>query len=458
MELKLQLSVFLLLIQVSLAVWQRVTVIKGQTLILSCPLTNGHKTNVDWKNPKGFIMFFNNSKGMKDKRYTINKLSESEFTISISSVTFKDGGNYTCSQYAHNTIEKKVEVTVLGRPKMTVAHHKGTFVIKCTAEGNHFPPQIFWKLDHGPEIIPDVQVLHEGEKYVSMDILHVHSVENRVTVKCLVRHPALHSHPLINFVKIGRDSTIPVRTTTTSSPKSQTQRSTEVQRTTTRDVDGPSSESSRKSSTVPSNQSFSSNEPKKVTAPTGLPLNPVTSTGSHLSISGSTRSRNDTISNSTSTTGWTSVPETTEEITYNRTEGNRTGIPDMQKANERNSTLLILLVTCLIFGLLVVVIFFGIKLRRAHITWKRENEESDPSEDSSKSKSSQEEKNSQGQRRRGLTNTAFTQYVVEEPPVITSVINTAAVVPTEKVNKKQTSQPQALGQTSAKCHIKETEL
>lgn len=58
----------------------------------------------------------------------------------------------------------------------------------------------------------------------------------------------------------------------------------------------------------------------------------------------------------------------------------------------------------------------------------------------------------------GLTNTAFTQYVVEEPPVITSVINTAAVVPTEKVNKKQTSQPQALGQTSAKCHIKETEL
>lgn len=92
---------------------------------------------------------------------------------------------------------------------------------------------------------------------------------------------------IINNVNpLSVTATIPVRTTTTSSPKSQTQRSTEVQRTTTRDVDGPSSESSRKSSTVPSNQSFSSNEPKKVTAPTGLPLNPVTSTGSHLSISG----------------------------------------------------------------------------------------------------------------------------------------------------------------------------
>lgn len=36
-----------------------------------------------------------------------------------------------------------------------------------------------------------------------------------------------------------------------------------------------------------------------------------------------------------------------------------------------SSSLLVFLVTCLIFGLLVVVIFFAIKLRRAHITWKR---------------------------------------------------------------------------------------
>lgn len=53
------------------------------------------------------------SPALKDKRYSINKLSESEFTVSITNVTFKDGGNYTCTQYGRHITEKKVEVTVL---------------------------------------------------------------------------------------------------------------------------------------------------------------------------------------------------------------------------------------------------------------------------------------------------------------------------------------------------------
>ena len=36
---------------------------------------------------------------------------------------------------------------------MTKAKRGGRFDMKCIAEGNHFPPQIFWKLDHGPEIL-----------------------------------------------------------------------------------------------------------------------------------------------------------------------------------------------------------------------------------------------------------------------------------------------------------------
>ncbi|XP_054481607.1 cytotoxic and regulatory T-cell molecule isoform X2 [Anoplopoma fimbria] len=488
MELKLQLSVFLLLIQVSLAVWQRVTVYEGQTLSLSCPVANAHMTHVDWKNPEGYIMFFNRNQALKDKRYSINNLSQSEFNISISNITFKDGGNYTCTQYSALTTEKKVEVTVIGRPKMEKAVHEGTFVIKCTAEGNHYPPQISWKLDNGPEILAhDQQEVrkYEDKKYVSMDILHIHSVKNRITVKCLVRNRAQHSQPLMNFVKIGPKSTKSRGTTTTSSPTTHLRGSTEGPGTTTgwfrpgrttvnhatREVKGPSSESSIMLSTAPSNQLFSSNEPQTVTAPGGRPLVPVTSTGSHLStsddstisvVSGSTMRRNDTVSNATSTADWTSVSETTEEITSNNsTEGNRTGSfddPNMRTGTGGSSSLLVFLVTCLIFGLLVVVIFFAIKLRRAHIAWKKENEDTDPSEESSKSKSSQEERNAQGQRRRGLFNTAFTQYDVEKPTVISSVINTNAKVAEESENKEQSSEPQTLGQTLAKCDIKETEL
>ncbi|XP_036974890.1 cell adhesion molecule 2 isoform X2 [Acanthopagrus latus] len=459
---------------VSLAVWQHVTVTKGQTVDLSCPIIHAHQS-VEWKNPEGYIMFFKHnqaevSRGVKDQRYTIKDLSESEFTISISDVTFKDGGNYTCSHYDTHITEKTVLLTVLGNPIITKVKRGRRFDMKCIAEGNHYPPQIFWKLDHGPEILANSQVLQESERYVSKAMLSVQSVENRVTVECLVHHPALYSQPLIDFVKIGKNAIKASQTTTTRLPTAHPQRPTEVRRTTTswlhgrttvylttRDVTGFPSESSKKLSTVPSSQLFSSNEPNTVTTPTGLSVNPVTSTGSLLSTNDSFRERNDTISNTIRTTGWTSVSETTEVITsYNHTEGNTTGSfngPKMQTRTKGNSPLLVLLVTCLIFGLLVVVIFFAMKLRRAHITWKRENDDSDPSEESSKSKSSQEEKNSQGQRRRGLFNTAFTQYVVEEPPVIFSVINTTVMPTTETENKEQTER-----HTSAKCDIKETEL
>lgn len=474
MEQKLPLYIFMMIIQVSLAVWQHVTVTKGQTVDLSCPIINAHQS-VEWKNPEGYIMFFKHnqaevSKGVKDQRYTIKDLSESEFIVSISDVTFKDGGNYTCSHYDTHITEKTVQLTVLGNPIMTKAKRGGRFDMKCIAKGNHFPPQIFWKLDHGPEILANSQVLRESEIYVSKAMLSVQSVENRITVECLVRHPALHSQPLIDFVKIGKNSIKASQTTTTRLTTAQPQRPTEVRRTTTswldgrttvylttRDVTGFPSESSKELSTVPSSQLFSSNKPRTLTTPTGLSVNHVTSTGSLLSTSDSLRGRNDTISNTIRTTGWTSVSETTEVITsYNHTEGNTTGSfngSKMQTRTKGNSPLLVLLVTCLIFGLLVVVIFFAMKLRRAHITWKRENDDSDPSEESSKSKSSQEEKNSQGQRRRGLFNTAFTQYIVEEPPVMTSVINTTVMPATEAVNKEQTER-----HTSAKCDIKETEL
>ncbi|XP_072231528.1 uncharacterized protein [Leuresthes tenuis] len=488
MEMKLQLGVFLLHIQVSLAVLGHVTVIKGHTLHLTCPLTNAHKNNVEWRNPDGNVMFFNRNKGedgktlLRDKRYSIDRLFHSEFSISVSNVTFRDRGTYTCAHYDHHATEKKVKVTVLGLPKISTTKHEGETVIKCSAEGTHQPPKIYWKFDDGPEFSTANSYHHENKKYVSLAMLHVIPVRNKVTVKCLVRHPAWHLQPLMNFVKIGVDTKKTLPTTTTSSPTVQPLGTTArwfihgrtVVYYTTKDVNGPSSDGS----TVTSDQWLSSSDPKTATAPTRLPVSPVTFTESLLStrdsftvdgsrssvLPDSTVMSNDTTSEETNTTGGTSISATTDDFSFNNsTDRNLTdGFgSNKQMGTQGNSTLLVLLVTCLIFGLLVVVIFFAIKLQRAHRAWKRvfivtENEESDPSEESSKSKASQEEKNSQGQRRRGILNTAFTQYVVEEPTVITSVINTSAMAPRENSTREQTSPPQTQAQPPA--NIKETSL
>ncbi|XP_008330836.1 cytotoxic and regulatory T-cell molecule isoform X2 [Cynoglossus semilaevis] len=450
MEVKLLLIAFLLLVQDSLAVWRNVTVIKGQTLHLHCPIKNAHKTTVEWRNPQNNIMFFNKNRVLRNKKYRIDRLSMSEFTVSVSNVTISDGGIYTCSHYGHQTIEKQVKVTVLSLPVISFTQHDGRMAIKCVAEGNYHAPEISWKLDKGPEIFPQAQVHTEDNKYVSVDVLQIHSVDTTVTVKCLVRHPALHLPALMNFIKVERNGAKFHATTTISLPKTELLESTEALTKmptrsghgktttvslTTSDVNKSPSVSHNKTSAVSSNHTFSSSEPQTITVPTVFPDNTITATDSHFSP-----------------TGWTSIDQTTENSVFNNTERNNTvnqNELDMRRGRNGSSSLLVFLVTCLIFCLLVVVVFFAVKLRRAHIIWRKENEDSDPSEDSSKSKSSQEEKNNKEQKRRGHLNTAFTQYVTEGPTVAT-VTNTGATTGSACVNMEQMSQPQT--------SIKETEL
>lgn len=52
---------------------------------------------------------------LRDKRYKIINLSESDFSVSVSDVTFKDGGLYTCLHYTKVPVVKSVTVTVLGK-------------------------------------------------------------------------------------------------------------------------------------------------------------------------------------------------------------------------------------------------------------------------------------------------------------------------------------------------------
>ncbi|KAF3841548.1 hypothetical protein F7725_007410 [Dissostichus mawsoni] len=360
-----------------------------------------------------FSVFLLLIQALGDKRYSINKLSESEFTISISNVTFKDGGIYTCSQYGDHTTEKKVEVTVLARKSQHATTTRSpTARPPGSPEAQRTTRHITTRDLKGPS--------SGGLKLSTDPTTQLFSSSEPHTVTSAQNSSSTHSHLSDNSTRrndtisnaTSATATMSQYTTSTRSPTAWPPGSTEAQRTryiTTRDLKGPSSKGPAELG--PSTQLFSSSEPETVTSALNL-----------------ASSKHSTLSN----TSWTSVSETTEEITsYNHTEGNKTDILNDPRMRTGGSSLLVFLVTCLIFGLLVVVIFFAIKLRRAHITWKRENEDSDPSEESSKSKSSQEERNSQGQRRRGFFNTAFTQYVVEKPTVITSVTNTAAMAEAE---------------------------
>ncbi|XP_064835095.1 cytotoxic and regulatory T-cell molecule-like isoform X3 [Oncorhynchus masou masou] len=414
MALMLQLCFLVLFVRGSIAV-QHLTVMEGETLTMKCHIRNAEGSHVEWKNPDGHVMFFNNQK------------------VSVSDVTFKDGGLYTCLHYIHKVpVVKWVNVTVLGKPKLEITEHNGKTAIKCSAVGNSHPPKISWLLESGLEMYAQPQYLLDKNTYSSLDILHVQSYKRRVTLKCIVRHPALHNSSLMNFVKIGPNPTEESHSTTRASHWLSTGR-TEV--TTV----------SRWHSTQVSTET-----------PTATALNWPNTEGSPAS----------TPDLQLSTHNWLSVSQTTENTPHNGTGHNSSNAKgsffndtETQKGTGGSALLLIFLVTGLILGLLVVVSLFVIKLRRAHILWKKvliitENDDSDQSVESNRSKSSNEEKQSRGRRGNGLFNIRFTKYVVEEPMATETMTTTN--IKTEEDPEIQVN-PQKNGATQSP-QIKEREL
>lgn len=77
---------------------------------------------VRWSFESGFLNIFivphstagKVDQGVQDKRYSVVKLTQFEFTVSVSDATFKDGGVYTCNEYDYSVINHRVEVMVLG--------------------------------------------------------------------------------------------------------------------------------------------------------------------------------------------------------------------------------------------------------------------------------------------------------------------------------------------------------
>ncbi|KAG7271079.1 hypothetical protein CRUP_026011 [Coryphaenoides rupestris] len=511
----LQLTLLMLSTNLCLAVWQNMTVMEGSTITLKCRLVSGDDIHTEWKNPQGNIMFYNRYKGVRDKRYSIKRLSSTMFKISVSKVTFKDGGNYICSQYGHTVMKKTVSVTVLGQPIVKVLRHNRG--VKCTAASTHFAQQISWQFGDGIEIdAPPHDIYEDGIKaYFTEDT--VMQPLKRERICCIVRHP-LTSKPLKKCIIVGpayepRGSTdkpmapnsikaspeatnleATTRNRTSTAIRLDTMTTTSDQTTFTRSPSDQSQEptdlwrgatnetwhAERVNSTEV--QTLSSTTPETLVSTGVHPNTTMTSDQTTFTRSPSDQSQEPTdlwrgatnetwhaervnsteVQTLSSTTPETLVstgvhPNTsdtkltdrniTQDTSQNSTEGNsgRIVLP-------RNAGILIFLVTCLIASLSVVVVFLAMKLRRDHIHWKRENEDSEQSTESNKSKSSDKKRQWPGQKCRGIFKIVFTKYATEEPTVISTAPTTVAE-PTEQFPEIHVSSHE-----DDRAPVKETEL
>ncbi|XP_067289452.1 cytotoxic and regulatory T-cell molecule isoform X2 [Pseudorasbora parva] len=128
------------------------TVAEGDTLVLKCPRRNfSENAYIEWRNPQGHVMFFNNIKGLRDSRSSVFTFNSSENTLLLSNITFDDEGLYRCILYEDKVVSKRFKVKVLGKPKIDMAEYEDKTILKCSVAANGNPPELSWQIS-GVEI------------------------------------------------------------------------------------------------------------------------------------------------------------------------------------------------------------------------------------------------------------------------------------------------------------------
>ncbi|XP_077098509.1 cytotoxic and regulatory T-cell molecule isoform X2 [Siphateles boraxobius] len=409
-----------------------ITVAEGDTMVLNCPRRNiSENAYMEWRNPNGHVMYFNNIRGLRDPRSSIFTSNNSDFMLLLSNITFDDEGIYRCLLYGDKVVSKRFKVKVLGTPKIEMAEYEDKTILKCSVAANGNPPELSWRIS-GVEIEALPNTLREGRsnRSLAVSILTIKTHIREATVMCMAKHKDLPKQ-VLDFIIIENHS-VKASTSTYSSTR-------DVQKTETM-------------TTVTSAPAISSTAHMELSSENteGLPTGDTT-TSNHRQEGHSTATDiNLTTQNINSSLSIS--PEGFMTKNGTNSQGFDIGDQDRQYNRKESSPLLILLVTSLITCLLIVVIFFVIRLRKAHIAWKKENEESDQSVESSKSKASHEEKQSQQRRRQGFWNSNFTEYRVEETPQ-----NTESSIATDVITETQDSSRTACNKLDGAC-VKETEL
>ncbi|XP_068926352.1 cytotoxic and regulatory T-cell molecule [Petaurus breviceps papuanus] len=143
---------------------------EGQMLTLKCVTSQAKESSLQWLSPSGFTIFFDKQPALKNRKYQLLHHSNDQLTISILNVTVQDEGLYKCLHYSKPVRTKEVNVIVLATPSKptleasTIGTPNGKEVLlKCFTKGSKPPPQITWLLSNGIELYGETQHTFEHD-------------------------------------------------------------------------------------------------------------------------------------------------------------------------------------------------------------------------------------------------------------------------------------------------------
>ncbi|XP_010019565.1 PREDICTED: cytotoxic and regulatory T-cell molecule [Nestor notabilis] len=405
---------------------ETITLKEGEDLNLRCTLSSDDGSARQWLNPRGFAIFLNTQRALRDQRYKLIHYSKDELSIQLSNITVHDEGVYKCFYYGIPFKNKNKTVKVLAAPSNPVMQvsrdTERSITLSCYTQGCKPQARITWLLDNGMELPGDTKhkLEADGKKWTTTSTLTVLAYGPNSTASCIVHHQALGKEKLMaSFQFDDLVRTVAKPNLAPSTLEGVTRVSENEQATVPLGSKQP---------TIPSAVPEDLLVPSSASTPTQKTLQPdVTSTWSEVTPAAAGKEE------------WTGsssyhVPSESEtafsgnitEEEAARTEaplpsGNVTVISiitfdkDVKfegMGKKEKNLLLPILVAALIFVLLLIVLLFMRKLKKAHGEWKRENDVSDQTLESYRSKSNEDspghEKNGHG-----VNQKSNMQYVTE---------------------------------------------
>uniref|UniRef100_A0A672RA75 Cell adhesion molecule 1-like n=1 Tax=Sinocyclocheilus grahami TaxID=75366 RepID=A0A672RA75_SINGR len=94
-------------------VTNNVSVVEGETAIISCRVKNNDDSVIQLLNPNRQTIYFRDVRPLKDSRFQLVNFSDNELLVSLSNVSLSDEGRYVCQLYTDPPQEAYADITVL---------------------------------------------------------------------------------------------------------------------------------------------------------------------------------------------------------------------------------------------------------------------------------------------------------------------------------------------------------
>ncbi|KAM4544555.1 cell adhesion molecule 1 isoform 3-T3 [Odontesthes bonariensis] len=192
-------------------VTDNVSVVEGETAIISCRVKNNDDSVIQLLNPNRQTIYFRDMRPLKDARFQLVNFSDNELRVSLSNVSLSDEGRYVCQLYTDPPQEAYADITVLIPPGNPIIEARDEVLsegneteMTCTAMSSKPAAIIKWmRGDKELPGKPKVELTYDKMYTVTSRLTFTVSKEDDgVPVVCIVDHPAVKDFRAQKYLEV----------------------------------------------------------------------------------------------------------------------------------------------------------------------------------------------------------------------------------------------------------------